>query len=123
MSLISLISKDAFPSLLNRFNENRIYLEDIKSYLDKDALRQMIPTRNLRHIKAVYVDEDAMRRDYPKEMIHHSIPYNRDYTREWGNTPIIGAVIIVVDNRALNSTQQTQEYVNTVAQYWENLIL
>ena len=88
------VSKKNLSKVYNKLNKQGVYLTDIKSYLDKNSLKNLLKC-DLRGVNSVLVSEDKDKRE-----AHHLIEYNKEYNDFWKKRqPIYGNIIISVGDK------------------------
>ena len=90
------MAREAFSKL----NDKGIYLSCIKTYLDKDTLRDVVGTK-LTGVSSVYVCDD--RRIMPKNRKHNLLSFNKEYTKYHGQQPIYGNIIIILGDKTYHN--------------------
>ena len=88
------VSKKDLSKVYNKLNKQGIYLEDIKSHLDKTSLKSVINC-DLRGVSGVLVSENKRNRE-----AHHLIEYSKSYNDFWKvRQPIYGNIIIALGDK------------------------
>ena len=104
------VNKKMLMTLVNKLNDSQIYVEDLKSYVNKDALKALalVP---LNSIYGVFVCESGIRRGLPP---NHILPFADDYAA--GPTyPIYGNIIICYSDKAWEALpSQLKSDINAV---------
>ena len=94
--MTSKMAREAFSKL----NDKGIYLNCIKTYLDKDRLRDVAGTK-LTGVSNVYLCDD--RRIMPENRRHYLLSFNKEYTKYHGQQPIYGNIIIILGDKTYHN--------------------
>ena len=96
---------------ISLLNEKKLYVDCIKSYLDKDSLKRVAGVKNASGISSVYVCDD--RRTMPPNREHHLLTYNEGFTKYWGTRPVYGNIIIVLGDKTYDKLPAELKTIDT----------
>jgi hypothetical protein len=105
--IIYRITRKQAEKLVPMLNERDIFVEDIKSHINKDDIKRVAGVPTINGVSGVYVNEE--RRGLQP---HNLISYNADFQKQWGNQPIYGNVIFVLGEKAYNALPDNLKIAN-----------
>jgi hypothetical protein len=90
------ITNEMAKRLVPLLNQSRVYVQDLKRYLNPSNLKCVASVANISSVSMVLVDEEGT------GTAHRLLPYNDSYQRTWGDKPLYGNVVIVLKDTAYN---------------------
>lgn len=91
------LPKKEFDRWLKAQNKNRVYAEDIKRHLDKEALKAETGLTKLTGVSLVLVDEDGTAKGLKE---NRTLRYNKAYRAMWGDKPLYGNAVVILSDKA-----------------------
>jgi hypothetical protein len=100
-------SKTIESNIFQKFNSDKIWLKDIKHYIDKENLKTILGVNTMVGIKSVLVRDDMEGNE------SYILSYNKSYKSTWGNRPIYGNIVVVLSEKVFNTIEDDRKVYNS----------